>query len=600
MEADVITFGLHYDAWCADRLSGLSGVKPFEFFCADQFLKDRSLSDKEIISGQVDASEDGGVDSFYCFFNRVLIDDTTQVDARAGGDVELKIIQSKQGDGFSPTAINKLGSFIDDLLTLSRPLSDYNYRYHDKLARLMDNCKVKFKELTTRSVPKLSIEFFFITRVDVEPNRNAKQAAAKMVEKASRYYSETNVEPFRFINAARLWTQFKIAHPSKKGIHLVKSFDTKEGWVGLVTLKDYYEFLKDANPTDDGRPRIDEHIFDSNVRGYQQNARVNTRITNTLTAGDTSTAVGNAKTKPKPPEFWQLNNGITILSPSAVYGDELLTITNPQIVNGLQTSRRIFDYCRSKDPFPESDTRRILIRVIKTDDESTRSEIIRATNDQNPMPPEAFLSTLRIQHQIETFFESKGLFYDRRKGHYKSLNKPAAQIVGIVDLMQALIAIMLRKPDYARGRPRDYLKDKKRQLLFGADDRDADDESPSYKLDVYLRCVQIVRKVDSFLSALDLDSNTSLNLRFYVALDMATGLAGNAHCPPDKISAIDVERDFTEARLKESYKRLRALYMRYGGDDDAAKGKDMVAALLKSLKKRHSPPKKKAKGKKKK
>jgi hypothetical protein len=104
-----------------------------------------------------------------------------------------------------------------------------------------------------------------------------------------------------------------------------------------------------------------------------------------------------------------------------------------------------------------------------------------------------------------------------------------------------------------------------------------------------------VRKVDAFLSSLDLDSNTSLNLRFYLALNMSAGVIGNAYCPPNEICAIDIDRDFTEVRLKESYKRMKALYVRYGGDDDAAKGKGMVAALLKSLQKRYSSPKKKRK-----
>src|SRR5947209_1816226 len=98
-ESDVKTFDLHYETWRADRLTGLTGVKPFEFFCADQVLKDRSLSDAEILSGQVDGGDDGGVDSFYCFINGVLLDDTTPIDSRAGGDVELKIIQSKEHSG---------------------------------------------------------------------------------------------------------------------------------------------------------------------------------------------------------------------------------------------------------------------------------------------------------------------------------------------------------------------------------------------------------------------------------------------------------------------------------------------------------------------
>src|SRR5215204_1264665 len=110
-ESDVLTFKLHFANWCKDRLTGLTGVKPFEFFCADQFLKERALSDAEIMRGQVDKSEDGGVDGLYCFYNGILLDDTTKVDPRAGGTFEVRIIQCMEHTGFSPTAVNNLTRF---------------------------------------------------------------------------------------------------------------------------------------------------------------------------------------------------------------------------------------------------------------------------------------------------------------------------------------------------------------------------------------------------------------------------------------------------------------------------------------------------------
>jgi hypothetical protein len=66
-----------YRDWCARRMVGLSGVDSFEFFCADQFLKQYSMSDAEIISGLVDGGQDGGIDGFYFLLNRVLVSDNT-------------------------------------------------------------------------------------------------------------------------------------------------------------------------------------------------------------------------------------------------------------------------------------------------------------------------------------------------------------------------------------------------------------------------------------------------------------------------------------------------------------------------------------------
>src|SRR6185436_664771 len=112
--------------------------------------------------------------------------------------------------------------------------------------------------------------FFYITRRDVWPNQNVKRAIKRLVEDdLPPYYSETVVEPFNCINVGDLWSLFKTAPPKVKLLPLETSFDTKEGWVGLVTLKNYYQFLTNDRPLPDGKPQIDEHLFDSNVRGYQ-------------------------------------------------------------------------------------------------------------------------------------------------------------------------------------------------------------------------------------------------------------------------------------------------------------------------------------------
>src|SRR6266487_5991896 len=42
-----------------------------------------------------------------------------------------------------------------------------------------------------------------------------------------------------------------------------------EGFVGLVKLKDFYSFLEDQPG------EIAERIFESNVRGYQQDSKIN-------------------------------------------------------------------------------------------------------------------------------------------------------------------------------------------------------------------------------------------------------------------------------------------------------------------------------------
>src|SRR5439155_14465634 len=90
-----------------------------------------------------------------------------------------------------------------------------------------------------------------------------------------------------------------------------------EGYVCLVPLKNFFDFISDSEK------ELLRHIFESNVRDYQGNVKVNKEIHETL--------VGVGKE-----EFWWLNNGVTILA-SDVYAatGEKLIISDPQIVNGL-------------------------------------------------------------------------------------------------------------------------------------------------------------------------------------------------------------------------------------------------------------------------
>ena len=59
--------------------------------------------------------------------------------------------------------------------------------------------------------------------------------------------------------------------------------------------------------------------------------RTNTDIMNTLEAQDEI-------------DFWNLNNGITLLTSSATLYDDTIEAENIQIVNGLQTTNTIFNY----------------------------------------------------------------------------------------------------------------------------------------------------------------------------------------------------------------------------------------------------------------
>ena len=91
----------------------------------------------------------------------------------------------------------------------------------------------------------------------------------------------------------------------------------------------YYRFIADD------KGEIKNEYFEGNVRDWEGDVTVNAAIKNTLENG----VPGE--------DFWWLNNGVTILASIATnQGGHILSIENPQIVNGLQTSRCIYNYLK--------------------------------------------------------------------------------------------------------------------------------------------------------------------------------------------------------------------------------------------------------------
>jgi len=111
--------------------------------------------------------------------------------------------------------------------------------------------------------------------------------------------------------------------------------------------------------------------------------------------------------------FWLLNNGITILtSRTESAGLRRLEIEDAQVVNGVQTSREIYDYFQEGDR--SGDDRTALVRIIETQDSTIRDK--KATNNQNKMPAASLRATDEIHGQIEELFKQSGFYYDRKEG----------------------------------------------------------------------------------------------------------------------------------------------------------------------------------------
>ena len=153
--------------------------------------------------------------------------------------------------------------------------------------------------------------------------------------------------------------------------------------------------------------RAGTRLFARNVRGFLGSTEINRGMEATLNG--------------EPEYFWYYNNGVTIVCDDAKQessrGRHILRVTNPQIINGQQTTRTL---ARSPSKCAGAS---VLVRVIRVPRSPQRagngfetlvSRIVSATNWQNAIRPSDLMSNDRRQIEIER---------QLRKLHYLYLRK---------------------------------------------------------------------------------------------------------------------------------------------------------------------------------
>jgi AIPR protein len=521
----------------------------FEFFCADQILKDYDLSPDEVEEGIVDGGGDGGIDSVYLFVNGRLLREDYDVDGiKKDVSIELIFVQSKNTDGFAESSLDKLRASAEILLDLSVSLDTVGTVYNEALLKVIRRFREAYGKLASR-LPKLSISYCYAAKgSEVHVNVERKVKALETTLKG--LFSDLKFS-FQFLKDADLVALARNKpRASRKLITKQHPLQDAGAYVCLVQLSALFEFVTDSS-------KLARHIFDSNVRDHQGKTEVNSEIQDTLQTGGAE-------------DFWWLNNGITVLADAAQYDGTGVTVQNPQIVNGVQTSTEVYNYFVGKNK-AQVENRAVLVRILVPQGEESQDRIIKATNSQNAIAVATLRSTEKIHRDIEQFFRSSGLFYDRRKNFYKNEGRPMAKIIGIPYLAQALMAIALRRPDNARARPSSLLK---------ADDQYAKVFNQKYPLELYLVCAALVRKVDEFLyTQTTLQRKDINNIRFYVAM-LVSMIETHMPLPRvTKIAELDV-KSIGVGTLLSALKEATTKYTELGGSDQVAKGPELARQLI--------------------
>lgn len=459
----------------------------FEIIAAQKLLARYDLDDDETERGHVGKGNDGGYDGIYIFANECLItgQDFSSLDIPNNSIIDIHLYKTKYQTGFPEVSIQNWKDSFPNLLTDNPDPQRYNEEVRQAFELILSILKTAM-----RNKYRVNITFWGISlTTELHPNLIKQSEELKtIVQKNAPIVHDIAVN---ILTDKELFSAFQRSPDSVVSLHSDKDPLCPDGHSAIlaVTIPEFNKFAT----SNDGN--LEKSLFEANIRDYQGNNSVNKAIQNTL-RNDMEV------------DFWWLNNGITILADSVKRDmDCSVTLINPRIVNGLQTSNEIWHYCREGDA--SKDTRKVLVKCISITDQDVRAKIIQATNNQSVIPS-AYLRSLETIHlQIEQYFKRHGLHYERRKSSCKNEGIAAKDIITVPFLGQCLIAVLLKQPDYARARPAQILADDiKYKKIFNED----------IPPEAYFALGKTSLFIRQYLRKSDLDRAEQNNLIFYVIL----------------------------------------------------------------------------------
>lgn len=362
------------------------------------------------------------------------IDDINQIIENSKKiEVEFFVIQSKEATDFDSAAFSTFGVGVKNFF--SDPLLPENEKI--KLIRELKNYIFEQESVYRKLVKNPSVNIYYVfcgTTPDDEHTKAIKQLFIKGVKECQDCLGDISLE---IVDGKRIIEKCKdLENDFSIELNICDIFPLTVYDNELV--KKAYAFTCESTELlklltkDDG---IRRSLFDNNVRDYLGNrSGVNSEIEHTISS--------------EPEMFLMCNNGITIVCSDFIQiKDKLVSIDNPQIVNGCQTCSTIF-LQRSN---PSLKKVQVLVKLICTEDSSITNKIVRGTNKQNQVLEESFETTKPFHQMLEDYFEAKctsiRLYYERRNKQYSSIPTINRwQIVNLRVMTQSFVAVFLQKP----------------------------------------------------------------------------------------------------------------------------------------------------------
>lgn len=522
----------------------------FENFVAEQLLKDKNLDQEEIESGLLGAGNDNGIDGLFIFLDHELIIDGREIEKdKKYNNITIHFHQYKNQYKIKEDVILKFINAFQDILDFeNKDLKGWNDVLKERILLVRE---VILK--TGASGANIKFVINHISKANSEDIKDNHSYWSK-VDNLKRTIAEAGISKleidFNFIGGEEL-KELSYKKPDYslelilKDSPLTLEFGEDHiGYIALVSLKNYFKFIIDEDEN------LRRHLFDSNVRDYQNKTAVNSDIESTI---KNNTDI----------DFWWLNNGVTVIAgkESSQIGKKLL-LKNVQIVNGLQTSYSLYHSIKEKQILDE---RSIFIKIIICDDKDIVDKIIRATNSQNAISSSLLRSTDGIQRDIEQYFLSKGYYYDRRKNYYRNLGKARNKIISINLLSQCIVSLVLpdKNPSRARSNPTILTKtDDDYHKIFGK----------NINFQVYLNSVLIHKKVEQelkeYISKTDFSEDMELKtivklFKFHISRVLISIITNNANPLSKDLQDIDIDGTITQENVISAIDILQKIIIDY-------------------------------------
>ena len=379
-KANSITYAQFREEWVADiEAEGLTPLAKGRLFGAKLISEWLDVTTEDDDFFICDGSGDGGIDIAYL----QRADDANRSDDSDAieGDTWY-IVQSKYGSAFSgPDTIFTEGSKVVSTLQGNRQ-------------SLSDDAEQLLQKLDTFRKQSTDADRISLVFATTDPIPQQDRYALDNIKSLAREQIAANFD-VEEVSVKTIWGMQKDVEPARLSVPVKGDFVKQSSnlLVGTVPLMELFDFLKAYQ----NRTGNLDQLYEKNVRQFLGNRRkINKGIADTLNNN--------------PDKFGLYNNGITIVVSNFAQQsspDGVVTMYDPYVVNGCQTTRTIWQVLDSKleaggsgqddatQEWKELASRGGVVTKIVSSDEYEIENITRFTNSQNSVREQDFLALNR-------------------------------------------------------------------------------------------------------------------------------------------------------------------------------------------------------------